>query len=245
MSHSELFTILDDVESTNNYAMAKVHAGLAVHGQAWFAKDQWGGKGQRDNKWVSNKGENIIMTIVFKPGRLFKSNMFFFMAVVASTCHQFFAEFAGEGTFLKWPNDILFNDRKAGGILIENIMSGKEWTWSVVGIGINVNQVGFDVSNLQATSLSNICNKLFDPIILAKKLHVQLVNNIEGVIDTSRDVYFKYYNDNLFKKGEIVKLKKDNIIFSTRIKEVNANGELVTFDSMERQFNSGDIKWVL
>ena len=52
---NETFTILDAVESTNNYAMAKAHAGLAAHGQAWFAREQWGGKGQRGNVWVSEK----------------------------------------------------------------------------------------------------------------------------------------------------------------------------------------------
>ena len=245
MSRSELFTILDDVESTNNYAMAKVHAGLAVHGEAWFAKDQWGGRGQRENKWISTIGENIIMTVVFKPGRLFKNNLFFFMAVVASTCHQFFAEYAGEGTFLKWPNDILFNDRKAGGILIENIINGNEWTWSVVGIGINVNQVSFNTPNHYATSLTNICNKLFDPIVLAKKLHADLIKNMEGITEASKDIYINYYNEHLYKKGEIVKLKKDNILFNTRIQGVNANGQLLTVDSIERQFNSGEVRWVL
>ena len=245
MSTSHFFTVLDDVESTNNYAMAKVHAGLAVHGQAWFARDQWGGRGQRENKWISSKGENIIMTIVLKPDRLFKTNMFFFMAVVACTCHKFFAEFTGTGTFLKWPNDIFFNDRKAGGILIENIISGNEWTWAVVGIGINVNQVNFSIADHHATSLTNICNKLFDPIALAKKLHGELIKNMEGITDASKEIYFRYYNEHLYKKGEIVKLKKGNILFSTLIQEVDTNGQLITFDSMERQFKSGEVKWIL
>ena len=245
MSLNQLFTILDAVESTNNYAMAKVHEGLAVHGQAWFARDQWGGKGQREKKWESAKDENITMTIVLKPGRLFRNNMFLFNAVIGGTCHQFFREIAGDDTFLKWPNDILFNDRKAGGILIENIISKNEWIWAVVGIGINVNQLIFDTANQNATSLNIICNRIFDPIELAKNLHFKLIENIETITDATQDFYFNYYNEHLYKKGELVKLKKDNIIFNTHIKEVNRKGQLVTIDALEREFNSGEIKWLL
>ena len=244
MSPNQLFTILDAVESTNNYAMAKLHAGLAVHGQAWFARHQWGGKGQRDNKWFTNKDENITMTVTLKPNRVFKNNIFFFNAVVACTCHQFFSAYAGSATFLKWPNDIYHNDRKAGGILIENIFSGQNWLWAAVGIGININQVLFGDNNNNATSLRTICEKTFDPIELGKKLHVVLLKNFKDIDEFSEDLYFNYYNEHLYKKGALVKLKKDNIIFSTLVKEVNRKGKLVTIDATEREFNSGEIKWI-
>jgi len=241
---NHLFTILDVVESTNNYAMGQLHAGLAVHGQAWFAREQWGGRGQRENIWLSEKHQNIIMTVIFKPGKVFRRNMPLFNMMMAGICHQFFAEIAGAATTLKWPNDIYFGDRKAGGILIENIVSGNEWTWAVVGIGINVNQIDFD-RNPHATSIRRICDKLYDPIELAMQLHKKLNDILETVSDDAKDFYFNYYNKHLYKKGEIVKLKKGNIIFSTRIKEVNRKGQMVTSDALERQFNSGEIKWVL
>ena len=244
MSENETFTILDAVESTNNYAMAKAHAGLAVHGQAWFARDQWGGKGQRGNKWVSEKDENIIMTIILKPDKLFRTNMFFFNAVVACTCHQFFLNLTGHSTFIKWPNDIYYNDRKAGGILIENIFAGNEWLWSAVGIGINVNQINFE-TNTVATSLKAICNQHFNQIELAEKLHQMILTNFKEIISVGEGFYRDYYNQHLYKKNETVRIKKDNIIFSTCIKKVNQKGQLTTFDVMERNFNSGEIKWVL
>ncbi len=245
ISQNQYFTILDAVESTNNYAMAKLHAGLAVHGQAWFARHQWGGKGQRDNKWFSKKDENITMTVTLKPNRVFKNNMFLFNAVVACTCHQFFSAYAGSATFLKWPNDIYYNDRKAGGLLIENIFTGQDWTWAAVGIGINVNQTDFDDENTSATSLQTICNQIFDPIVLGKKLHAALLENFEHVDALSEDSYFNYYNEHLYKRGEIVRLKKDNAIFSTCIKKVNKKGQLITLDVLERVFNTGEIKWIV
>ncbi len=238
-------TILDSVESTNNYAMAKLHAGLAVHGQAWFAREQWGGKGQRENKWLSQKDENLILTIILKPSKDFRNNLFFFNTLVACTCHQFFATFAGEGTFIKWPNDIYFNDRKAGGILIENIFNGKVWEWAILGIGININQTDFSSLNTKSTSLKNITRHFYNPIDLAKQLHLKILQNFEHVKESSLECYLEYYNKHLYKKEERVKLKKENIVFHTTIKGVNNAGQLMTSDTIERQFNSGEIKWLM
>ena len=58
------FLVLDKVDSTNNYAMGLVHAGLAKHGQACFAHHQFAGKGQRGKEWNSPEGENITMSVV-------------------------------------------------------------------------------------------------------------------------------------------------------------------------------------
>lgn len=245
MSSKQLFTILDDVESTNNYAMGKVHAGLAVHGQAWFAREQWGGRGQRGNEWVSKKDENLIMTVILKPDKQFRSNTFLFNMMVAGICHRFLEKNVAVTTNLKWPNDIYYDDRKAGGILIENVFSGTVWNWAVVGIGININQQNFDDVNANVTSVRNICDRIFDPVELARQLHIELNENMDVVNDASIDFSLHYYNEHLYKKGNIVKLKKGNILFSTCIKEVNRQGQLVTFDATERQFNSGEIKWLL
>ena len=244
MDQKQLFTILDDVESTNNYAMGKLHAGLAVHGEAWFARNQWGGRGQRENQWESNKDENLLLTIILKPDKVFRHNIFHFNIIVACICHEFLAKIAGKNTFIKWPNDLYFNDRKAGGILIENVFSGQQWEWAIVGIGININQTNFNLVN-NRTSLKSITNLHYNPIELAKVLHQKVIKNLEMIDYASQDSYLNYYNDHLFKKNETVKLKKDNIVFKSTIKEVNSQGQLVTFDTIERQFNSSEIKWVL
>ena len=66
-SFGRSFTLLSSIDSTNNYAMQKVHARLARHGDAWFAMEQTKGKGQRNKNWQSNAGENIILSIVTEP----------------------------------------------------------------------------------------------------------------------------------------------------------------------------------
>ncbi len=245
MHENVLFTILDVVESTNNYAMGQVHAGLAAHGQAWFANEQWGGKGQRDKKWISAKGENIIMTIVLKPDKVFQGNQFLFSAFIAGACHRFFSALAGNGTYIKWPNDIYFGDRKAGGILIENIIKGKEWNWAITGIGINVNQTEFNEEVQNATSLNMITGKNYEVVELAELLQQTILKELENPTTEILSKSLQYYNDHLYKKGKVVKLKKENALFETCIKEVNSFGQLITEDVMERVFDFGEVSLVL
>ena len=64
------FEVLQTVESTNNYAMGKVHAGLAKHGEACFTDHQTGGKGQRGKEWLTGMGENLALTVILNPKHL-------------------------------------------------------------------------------------------------------------------------------------------------------------------------------
>jgi BirA family transcriptional regulator, biotin operon repressor / biotin---[acetyl-CoA-carboxylase] ligase len=244
MDQNEIFSILDSVESTNNYAMQQVHAGLAKHGQAWYAHEQWGGKGQRGNLWKTSVGENVILSIVIQPSPIFNVKPFLLSALVACVCRDCFGELAGEETKIKWPNDIYWRDRKAGGILIENIFKGKDWQWAIMGIGINVNQMVFDENVGNATSLKVITEKEYDPVLLAQKIQQILLEKLEQINAIDIDVYLDNLNSYLYKKNETVHLKKDNAVFATKIIGVNEYGQLLTTDVMERIFEVGEVEWV-
>ena len=243
MAEDGFFNILNTVDSTNNYAMAKVHAGMAAHGMAWFAKEQTTGKGQRGRSWISEKGKNIVLSLVLEPERLSIKSQFQLSAVVAITCFEFFSKYAGEETTIKWPNDLFWRDRKAGGILIENVLQGKTWRWAVVGIGININQTRFDKAILNPVSLKQITGKNFKITELAKELQGLLMKNL-GELKPVGEI-FNQYNEHLYKINKTVKLKKDGVIFDTVIKEVSASGRLITVDAIEREFDFGEVEWVL
>ncbi len=119
-------TILESVDSTNNYAMAKVRTGLAKHGDGFFAMAQVNGKGQRGKAWITEPGTNIILTLVMQPFPLQLNQQFHFNSAIALAACDFFARYAGDETTIKWPNDIYWRDRKAGGILIENIIVSRQ-----------------------------------------------------------------------------------------------------------------------
>lgn len=112
--------ILPTIDSTNNYAMGQAAAGEAGHGTVYFALEQTAGKGQRGKTWLATTGENIMMSVVLHPHPLKINQQFLLSAAIALGCYDFFKNYAGDETRIKWPNDLYWRDRKAGGILIES-----------------------------------------------------------------------------------------------------------------------------
>jgi len=243
MAEGGFFNILDNVDSTNNYAMGKVHAGLAKHGMAWFTLDQTAGKGQRGRNWQSERGKNIAMSLVLEPVQLQIENQFHLSAATALACFEFLCGYAGDETKIKWPNDLFWRDRKAGGILIENILQGKTWKWAVVGIGININQTDFADELKWPVSLKQITGKDFDIVDLGKELYDLLMTKLQS-LQTHEDCVVAY-NEQLYKQNQLVLLKKDGTEFETVIKEVSAAGRLITVDAIERAFDFGEVEWIL
>src|SRR6218665_364253 len=246
MEKLQLFNILDSVDSTNNYAMARLNEGMAGHGMAWFAREQTAGKGQRGKKWHSEPDNNILLSMVVKPTAAFISNPFYLSALVAATCNDFLQKISGEFFFIKWPNDLFWRDRKTRGILIENKYTGNQWNWAVIGIGINVNQTMFDSDMSKAASLKEVSGKNhYEPIALARELHEYLLEKIDNFSENDFECILNDYNESLYKKNSMVTLKKSNASFSTTIVGVNPYGQLLTSDTTDRVFNFGEVQWLL
>ncbi len=240
-----ILNILNNVDSTNNYAMQKVYAGLAKPGEAYFAHFQSAGKGQRGKHWMGEEGKNIALSIVIKPSPLNITEQFYLSAAVALGCFDFFCKYAGDETSIKWPNDIYWRDRKAGGILIENVIKGKKWKWAVVGIGINVNQTIFGNELINPVSLLQITGKEYDPVELAAELHSSVLKRIESLFSAGKMQLIEEYNRHLYKLNGIVKLKKGNMVFETIVKGVDENGCLETADTIGNKYDFGDVDWIL
>jgi len=161
---------LSTIDSTNIYAMGQIKEGLAKSGSCYTADFQTHGKGQHGRVWESSKGQNLLCSYILELKTLdtlknwTPTDQIGFSAAIALGARAFFAAFAGEATKIKKPNDIYFRDRKAGGILIENLVRGKEWTWAVIGIGMNMNQSSFSSAAVNSVSsnpisLQEITNK--------------------------------------------------------------------------------------
>jgi len=164
---------LSTIDSTNIYAMAQIRAGLAKSGSCYTADFQTNGKGQHGRVWESSKGQNLLCSYILELNTLdtlknwTPADQIGFSAAIALGVRAFFAAFAGSETKIKKPNDIYFSDRKAGGILIENLVRGQEWTWTVIGIGMNINQSAFSSAAVNKVSsnpisLQEITNKNWD-----------------------------------------------------------------------------------
>ena len=167
---------LSEIDSTNMYAMEQIHAQKALSGSVYQTDFQTNGKGQHGRIWESYRGENLLCTYVLELNALKQgknwvpSEQLGLSAAVALGTQAFFMEFAGEETKIKKPNDIYWRDRKAGGILIENIVRGTDWTWTVIGIGLNINQTRFSNEAGNPVSLKQITGKDWDIKTMQKKL---------------------------------------------------------------------------
>jgi len=256
--HESSFIELQSVDSTNNYARQQIHAGLAQPGMAWFAHEQVAGKGQRGKIWQSEKNSTISLSVVIKPGLLsFQlTGQFQLSACVAVAVHDFFTKYAGDDTKIKWPNDLYWQDRKAGGILIESIVRSQEsggiddlskssgWSWAIIGIGINITQAYFSPFLPNPVSLKQITGKSFEPLLLAKELYKILLARLDELSTNGFENIYAQYLQQLYKRNEIVKLKKDNRVFEARIKTISPLGKLVVEHATEEEFNFGEVEWL-
>jgi BirA family biotin operon repressor/biotin-[acetyl-CoA-carboxylase] ligase len=171
--------------STNNDLMAAARAG-ANHGQVLFAEEQTGGRGRLGRQWHSPRGLNLYFSVLLHPPRL-EITQFPPFALVAGLA---VAEAINEETELsakvKWPNDVLIDDRKVAGLLTEALPGSPASL--VVGVGLNVNQVDFpgDLRDI-ATSLAMATGqRQHRPTIGAaclRHLHRRTAQAMEGQIE--------------------------------------------------------------
>ena len=239
------FIELQSVDSTNNYAMAQVHAGLAISGTVFFAHDQYAGKGQRGKSWIAEPGENIMMSILLQLQFLSPNRQFELSACIALACHDFLRKYLANETTVKWPNDLYWRDRKAGGILIENILQGNHWAYAVVGIGININQAHFPEPAKNAVSIRQVTGKTHDTVTLAKELCLFIENRYSRLPSESFNKLLEEYQAALYKINQPVQLKKEGKLFNTVIRGVDATGRLLTSDSADGAFDFGTVEWII
>lgn len=237
------FIELLTVESTNNYAMGLARAGMAQHGASVFAHEQTKGKGQRSKKWISSRGLNIAMSVIIEPEELNSLRLFSLSMMTSLAVRDLLIRYVRDEIKIKWPNDIFWRDRKAAGILIENLWQGDEWKFAILGIGINVNQTDFRELATKAVSLKQITGKDFTPIVLANELCEYLDEKFRLLVADSSTIV-NQYKSHLYKINEPIKLKKANRIFEASFKDVNDNGQMIVQHSIEESFDVGEVEWI-
>lgn len=238
------FLELSSVDSTNNYAMALVHEGLASHGTAVFAHEQTSGKGQRGRQWASEPGSNIILSVLINALPIRHLPAFSLSAATALACHELYQRYAISDTTIKWPNDIYWRDRKAGGILIENAYRGKEWQWAVLGIGLNINQTQFPGIQGRPVSLKQITGKSYDALALARELCDLLEQRWQELVRNGNAGIMEKYSQLLLGRGSVVRLRKGETEFETELLGVDPDGRLKTSREEENAFSVGEVEWV-
>jgi BirA family biotin operon repressor/biotin-[acetyl-CoA-carboxylase] ligase len=234
---------LDNVDSTNNYAMRLIDADKAQPGLTIVARRQEAGKGQRGKTWVDSHGESVLMSIIVKPGMEIREQFLFSISIALAVAYSLKYLHNDLDLKIKWPNDIIINDKKAGGILIENILRGNKWTHSIVGVGINVNQQQMPESLPNSISLCMAAGETFDIGKIREKLRLQILANT--VIPPTAKALVKYYNDLLYRRGMSQQFRTDEGTFYATILSVAPDGalELQMADGSTHKYYHGQVMW--
>lgn len=236
---------LDLTDSTNNYAMHLIDGNKAQHGMTIVAQSQTAGKGQRGKEWVDMPGQSLLMSIILYPGRKIQEQFLFSISIAVAIANVLQKLNNSWKVNIKWPNDIIINDKKAGGVLIENVLRGATWAHSVVGLGLNVLQNTFPEELPYATSLfwaSGIEYKVTDILHLIREAII-----IEADTRQPDEVLLVKYNAALYKKGQQqVFSDAMNRRWSAKVLDINADGTLnVQLENGEKScYQHGQYIWV-
>ncbi|MBO4667356.1 MAG: biotin--[acetyl-CoA-carboxylase] ligase [Bacilli bacterium] len=224
----------DEIDSTNNYLKNSYQ--LLDNFTFVSADYQNKGKGRNDRVWESNKGSNLMFSILIKDPKLIEisSLLSLYSAVEIS---KLLESFGINNVSIKWPNDVLVNDKKICGILLE----GQLPNYVVIGIGLNVNQKEFP-SNLRrpATSISNELNKYINLEELKETLFPSIVNNFNKL---NKDDYLSYFNNHNYLLNKRVKVEINNQTFIGEVVDIdkNFNLQILSHDIL-LHIDSGEIE---
>ena len=163
------------------------------------AVEQYAGRGQRGNRWLSQPGDNLMFSLLLKPLRLPVREVMSITFLAAALVRDWLRE-EGAPAVVKWPNDVYVGNRKLCGMLVENGFAGPFVSWSVVGIGINLNQTRFPVELVNPTSLKRVTGKDYDPKTALEAICRLFEERIPRLED-QREKLYSDYCEGLFQAG--------------------------------------------
>jgi len=170
----------EDIGSTNDWVMDQARSG-AAEGLVAVADHQSEGRGRRDRRWVAPPGSSLLFSILLRP-ELAVSRLHLTAAAVGLSASAACLDVCGVEPDLKWPNDLLVNDRKLAGMLSESLVGGEGPSAAVVvGTGINVNWppvLPADLAHL-ATALNREAGRDVD----RSELLVAILENLDDYLD--------------------------------------------------------------
>lgn len=234
---------LSSTASTNTYLKELVEREPMTEAYTIVTtNDQTSGRGQKGNTWESNPGENLTISILLRPDMKAapKARNFDLNIIAALAVRTVLAEHLTRSKVqVKWPNDIMVGQKKIAGILIENEFEGSDLVYSIVGIGVNVNQEHFMDYPLPATSIKLEGGTDRDVSDISKEIARAMRSMIEK-LPASAEGYRDLYHQHLFRMNEPGQWYslQDGTRFQGTLIQVEPDGKLVVQDDGTGQKNS-------
>ena len=242
MTYFKIYKI-DAISSTNEYLKQLYLEKNIYDNFLIITNNQTEGKGQGSSYWESEPKKNLTLSIYkdLKKNKL--KNPFIINLIISISIIETLKKYNLPNLKIKWPNDILSASKKISGILIENFFQKEFLISSIIGIGLNVNQISFKKAK-NAISIASIIKKKIDLSevldILTSKISIKL-NNIDNL---KKNDLLNEYESLLFKKDKISKFNINNKLIDGYIVGVNQSGKLKVKigNKIVREYNSSEIK---
>ncbi len=223
----KIYYHFDEIPSTNEYAAHLLNTDNAIEGTLVVASAQSKGRGYAGNSWESEKGKNLLFSIVLKPTFLLARQQFYLNELITLGLFDTLQPKLGSSLKIKWPNDVFYKDEKVAGILIENSLSGNFIQHSIIGIGLNVNQTKFSEKIKNISSLKKITKQEWD----LEELLASICKNIETrylqLKNNQLQTLQQDYMNALYRADEEHWYRKDGKKFKAKITGLNPEGKLM------------------
>ncbi|EAR00682.1 biotin--[acetyl-CoA-carboxylase] ligase [Maribacter sp. HTCC2170] len=234
---------LSATDSTNLYLKDLMGSHSLEDFTVVIANDQTMGRGQLGTIWDSEPGKNLTFSVLKKMSSVNFPNLFMLNICVSLAIYSALKKLNIPNLKVKWPNDILSGNAKICGILIENILAGNRIHASVIGIGLNVNQISFN-DLPKVTSLKLSLGKSFDlePVLNSITQELKLIFErcqLEGTLELEEE-----YTQLLFRKDKPSTFKsKEGEMFTGIIRGISKEGKLMVAleDEVSKEFNLKEI----
>jgi BirA family transcriptional regulator, biotin operon repressor / biotin---[acetyl-CoA-carboxylase] ligase len=217
---------LQSVDSTNSVASQFLKEGRGEEGTVILAVHQTGGRGQGNNKWISESGSNLLFSIILKPDFLPAYKQFYLSMSVAMGIRSYLSGL-GIPALIKWPNDIVVNRKKLAGVLIENSILSGNLNSSVIGIGLNVNQRVFPSELPDPTSMALEAGHPFELSGTLRELLSSMEYSIQILYQGKLGEIRTAYLNQLWLMNTVAAFRDQTGTFRGRIVDIAETGELM------------------
>lgn len=236
---------LPSCHSTNDIAAELVRSNEYREGLVVITDKQTQGRGQRGNVWLSHAHNNLTFSLILKPTFIKIQDQFLISKAIASGISAYLDSYF-EDVKIKWPNDIYVGDQKIAGVLIENAIQGTDIASSIVGIGLNVNQIDFDSDRITSMKLIRGRDAILEDEFQKLGMHLDVaylkLKSALGIQEINHAYLahlYGYQHHRLFlvngvkKEGQIVGITAYGML------QVKFTGQ-----DMIEEFNNKEIEWL-
>lgn len=216
---------VDATESTNTFLKEMCRKKHLENFTVVITDEQTKGRGQMHASWQSEKGKNLTFSVLIRFLNLKIDRQFYISKIISLSVYEVLSDLLPTRISVKWPNDILSAHQKLCGVLIENSVKKTQVNYSIVGIGLNVNQQEF--KNLpKATSMNLVANTTFDLDDVLLKLIESIKKHVAILDSDNYQLIDSLYLNQLYKFNKPSMYKDSTGSFMGKIVGVSLQGKL-------------------